>query len=90
MYKVLIADKLSEEAVNIFKDNGIETVVKTGWSEEDLIKELEKQYGFDKPPLQRFFEMLKNYLVFDFGESFYKDKTVISLILENSKIKLPW
>ena len=51
----------------------------------DLIRELEKQYGFDKPPLQRFFEMLKNYLVFDFGESFYKDKTVISLILE----KLP-
>ena len=51
----------------------------------DLIKELEKQYGFDKPPLQRFWEMLQNYLVFDFGESFYKDKSVISLILE----KLP-
>ena len=41
MYKVLIADKLSEEAVKIFKDNGIETVVKTGLSEEELIKELE-------------------------------------------------
>ena len=41
MYKVLIADKLSEEAVKIFKDNGIETIVKTGLSEEDLIKELE-------------------------------------------------
>ena len=41
MYKVLIADKLSEEAVKIFKDNGIETVVKTGLSEDELIKELE-------------------------------------------------
>ena len=41
MYKVLIADKLSEEAVKIFTDNGIETVVKTGLNEEDLIKELE-------------------------------------------------
>ncbi len=40
MYKVLIADKLSEEAVKIFKDNGIETVVKTGLSEDELIKEL--------------------------------------------------
>ena len=54
----------------------------------DLIKELEKQYGFDKPPLQRFFEMLKNYLVFDFGESFYKDKTVISLILEKLPVSI--
>ena len=54
----------------------------------DLIKELEKQYGFDKPPLQRFFEMLKNYLVFDFGESFYKDKSVISLILEKLPVSI--
>ena len=41
MYKVLIADKLSEEAVSIFKENGIEAVVKTGLGEEELIKELE-------------------------------------------------
>ncbi len=54
----------------------------------DLIKDLEKQYGFDKPPLQRFVEMLKNYLVFDFGESFYKDKSVISLILEKLPVSI--
>ena len=41
MFKVLIADKLSDEAVKIFKDNGIEAVVKTGLGEKDLIKELE-------------------------------------------------
>ena len=41
MYKVLIADKLSEEAVKIFKDNEIETVVKTGLSEEDLSVDVE-------------------------------------------------
>ena len=41
MYKVLIADKLSEEAVKIFEDNGIKTVVKTGLGEDELIKELE-------------------------------------------------
>ena len=40
MFKVLIADKMSDEAVKIFTDNGIETVVKTGLSEEELIKEL--------------------------------------------------
>lgn len=54
----------------------------------DLIKELEKQYGFDKPPIQRFFEMLKNYLVFDFGESFYKDKTVVELIIEKLPVSI--
>ena len=54
----------------------------------DLIKELEKQYGFDKPPIQRFFEMLKNYILFDFGDSFYKDKTVISLIIEKLPVSI--
>ena len=54
----------------------------------DLIKELEKQYGFDKPPLQRFIEMLRNYLFFDFGDSFYKDKSVIALILEKLPVSI--
>ena len=54
----------------------------------DLIKELEKQYGFDKPPLERFYEMIKNYLFFDFGESFYKDKKVIDLIMEKLPVSI--
>ena len=54
----------------------------------DLIKELEKQYGFDKPPLERFFEMVKNYLIFDFGESFYKDSSVIKLIIEKLPVSI--
>src|SRR3954468_13196639 len=32
-----------------------------------FIKELEKQYGFDKPPLERFVLMMKNYLTFEIG-----------------------
>ena len=61
----------------------------------DLIKELEKQYGFDKPAYQRFFLMLKNYVMFDFGESFYKDKKVIELIMKvksnkyREKVEIP-
>ena len=39
-----------------------------------LIKELEKQYGFDKPPLTRFALMMRNYLTFDFGKSFFRDE----------------
>ncbi|HXW22201.1 MAG TPA: microcin ABC transporter permease, partial [Rhodomicrobium sp.] len=34
----------------------------------ELIKSLEKQFGFDKPPVERFFLMMKNYLTFNFGQ----------------------
>jgi len=50
-----------------------------------LIKQLEKEYGFDKPPVERFLLMMGNYLRFDFGTSFYSNRSVISLI----KDKLP-
>jgi len=50
-----------------------------------IIKDIEKMYGFDKPPVERFFMMLKGYLTFDFGKSFFRDSSVIDLI----KSKLP-
>ena len=45
-----------------------------------LIKQLVHQYGFDKPPLERFELMMKNYVTFDFGDSFFQDRSVVSLI----------
>src|SRR5690242_14354376 len=42
-----------------------------------FIKELEKQYGFDRPPLERFVLMMKNYVTFDFGTSFFRDRRVV-------------
>ncbi|WP_306117420.1 MULTISPECIES: microcin C ABC transporter permease YejB [unclassified Roseitalea] len=51
----------------------------------EFIAELEEQFGFDKPPLQRFGMMIWDYLRFDFGESYFRDITVIDLIIE----KLP-
>src|ERR1700689_3457740 len=45
-----------------------------------LIKQLVHQFGFDKPPLERFELMMKNYVVFDFGNSFFQDPSVVSLI----------
>jgi microcin C transport system permease protein len=50
-----------------------------------LIQQLVRQYGFDKPPLERFALMMKNYAVFNFGDSFFQDRSVVSLI----KDKLP-
>jgi microcin C transport system permease protein len=51
----------------------------------DFIKEIEKLYGFDKPPHERFFKMLKDYATLNFGDSFFRDEPVIDLILD----KLP-
>ncbi len=55
---------------------------------EDFIKDLEKQFGFDKPPLIRFWLMLKKYLVFDFGESYFRSVSVIDLILEKMPVSI--
>jgi microcin C transport system permease protein len=53
-----------------------------------LIKELEKQYGFDKPPLTRFLLMMRNYLTFNFGTSFFSGQPVIVLIREKLPVSI--
>jgi microcin C transport system permease protein len=53
-----------------------------------FIKEIEKQFGFDKPAHERFAIMLKNYLVFDLGESFYRTIKVTDLILEKMPVSI--
>ena len=53
-----------------------------------FIKQLEKQYGFDKPPLERFELMMKNYLTFDFGDSFFRDQSVVSLIEQKLPVSI--
>jgi len=54
----------------------------------EFIAELEKQFGFDKPPLERFALMLSNFIRFDFGESYYRDATVLSLIAEKLPVSI--
>lgn len=55
---------------------------------EDLVKTLEKQFGFDKPAHERFIKMIKEYAVFDFGQSFYHNKTVWQLIKERMPVSI--
>ena len=54
----------------------------------EFIAELEQQFGFDKPAYERFFLMLWNYLRFDFGESYYRDVSVIDLIAEKLPVSI--
>jgi microcin C transport system permease protein len=56
----------------------------TGLDDERL-KELRALYGFDRPAYERFFEMMKNYLTFDLGQSYYQHRSVMELVVS----KLP-
>ena len=53
-----------------------------------LIKDIEKQYGFDKPAPERLWLMLKSYAQLDFGNSFFRGATVTDLILEKMPVTL--
>src|SRR6187551_3785392 len=54
----------------------------------EFIKKLEKQFGFDKPAYERFFLMLWNYIRFDFGNSYFRDVSVMQLIKEKMPVSM--
>ena len=53
-----------------------------------FIAELEVQFGFDKPPAERFWLMIGNYLSFDFGESYFRDRAVIDLVVDKLPVSI--
>jgi microcin C transport system permease protein len=53
-----------------------------------FIAEIERMYGFDKPMHERFFMMMKSYLTFDFGKSFFKGRLVVELILDKMPVSI--
>ena len=54
----------------------------------EFIAQLEKQFGFDRPLPERFFMMLKNYVFFDFGESYFRNRRVVDLVLEKMPVSI--
>ncbi|SFD24856.1 microcin C ABC transporter permease YejB [Tropicimonas isoalkanivorans] len=54
----------------------------------EFIEQLEKEFGFDKPPVERFLTMLGNYLRFDFGESYFRSISVVDLVLEKMPVSI--
>jgi microcin C transport system permease protein len=54
----------------------------------EFIAQLQKEFGFDKPPLQRFGEMLWNYAHFDFGQSYFRSISVVKLIEEKLPVSI--
>ena len=45
--------------------------------DEEYLEDIRALYGFDKPVHERFIIMMKNYLLFDFGESYFHNETVV-------------
>ena len=54
----------------------------------EFVAELEAMYGFDKPAYARFFKMVKDYATFDLGQSYYRDVSVIDLVLEKMPVSI--
>ncbi|MBL6945090.1 MAG: microcin C ABC transporter permease YejB [Rhodospirillales bacterium] len=54
----------------------------------EIIAEIERQFGFDKPLHERFVLMIGNYVRFDFGDSFFRDRKVVDLVLEKMPVSI--
>ena len=55
---------------------------------KEFIDQLEKEFGFDKPPLERFAMMMWNYMRLDFGQSYFRSISVIDLVLEKMPVSI--
>ncbi len=54
----------------------------------ELIARIKKMYGFDEPAYKRFLKMMKNYLTFNLGDSFFRDKSVVELIKDKMPVSI--
>lgn len=54
----------------------------------NLVAEIEAMYGFDKPAHQRFWQMIRQYAQFDFGDSFYRNASVLALMKEKLPVSI--
>jgi len=53
-----------------------------------MVEDIKKMFGFDRPPLTRFVDMVSGYLRFDFGRSFFRDQTVLQLLLQKMPVSI--
>lgn len=59
-----------------------------GGLDQQRIDELKALYGFDKPAHERFFAMMKNYFVFNLGESYYHHQSVMQLVISKLPVSI--
>ena len=74
--------------VSIGSDVGDSGYVGARGLPKEFIEELEREFGFDKPAHVRFFNMMWNYLRFDFGESYFRSISVVDLVIEKMPVSI--
>ncbi|SHH26389.1 microcin C ABC transporter permease YejB [Cognatishimia maritima] len=71
-----------------FVSEGDDSYIGSRGLPKEFIEELEKEFGFDKPPVERFLNMLWNYMRLDFGESYFRKIGVVDLVLEKLPVSI--
>ncbi len=56
--------------------------------DQERVAKLRELYGFDRPPVERFLAMMKNYLLFDFGTSYYYHERVVDLVIARMPVSM--
>ncbi len=81
---------LEMDGASIDKGRGIQHGAYRGARglDPEIIREIAVRFGFDKPIHVRYFDMLKRYLLFDFGESLFRGRTVVGLIVERLPVSM--
>jgi microcin C transport system permease protein len=93
-----ITDRITRGGGETLQSGGKRLIGPTGSSENkyrgaqgldpEFIKELEVRFGFDKPIHIRFIHMMKNYIVLDFGDSFFRDRKVVDLVIDKMPVSI--
>ncbi len=83
------SSRLSTNARDVSASTSAGNVYRGGQGlDPELVARVEKQFGFDKPPLERYLLMIKNYVKFDLGESYYRSEKVLDLILAKLPVSI--
>ena len=78
-----------DESFDSYNSSNFENKYRGGQGlDPDIIKEIEQMYGMNKPAYIRFFKMIKSYITFDFGESFFRDQKVMDLVLDKMPVSV--
>jgi microcin C transport system permease protein len=56
--------------------------------DEKNLAEIKALYGFDKPPIERYFSMLARFAQFDLGKSYYQHQSVWDLVISKLPVSI--
>ena len=86
--KGALSSRLGSAASDIGSAGGVGLYRGASGLDPQVVADIRKMFGFDKPPLTRFLDMVGGYLRFDFGRSFFRGQTVLQLIAEKMPVSI--